>query len=223
MPVVTEIAIFDLLRDTDLLSPDSPSTVHLEASFNILKQQKGFIQHFWGLKDEDATKLVVFIDWEDVTDHQSFGNSEAYATLGAELAKVVSFGNVPVMTHTNFTSDANVARQAPVTAFKSFMLPEDATEEQRSALEDAFLKLAQFNMTQTTCIGYACGWTLETLPHDEAPSGKACVFNAIIGWPSRKDFQELRTIPGFKEALQPVLGSSLKLRGQDMFHINLNR
>jgi hypothetical protein len=116
------------------------------------------------------------IDWEDVTDHQNFINSEAYATLGAEAAKVVSFGTVPVMSmkvrrveaifyaeestaHTNFTSDANVARQAPVTAFKSFMLPEDATREQKSALEDAFLKLAQFNMSQTTCIGYACGWS----------------------------------------------------------------
>lgn len=64
---------------------------------------------------------------------------------------------------------------------------------------------------------------LETLPHDEAPSGKAIVFNAIIGWPSRKHFQELRNVPGFKEVLQPVLGTALKLRGQDMFHIGLHQ
>lgn len=36
-------------------------------------------------------------DWEDVTDHQNFANGEAYSTLGAELAKVVSFKSVPLM------------------------------------------------------------------------------------------------------------------------------
>jgi hypothetical protein len=39
------------------------------------------------------------------------------------------------------------------------MLPEDASEEQKAALEDAFLRLAQFNMTNTACLGYACGWS----------------------------------------------------------------
>lgn len=39
------------------------------------------------------------------------------------------------------------------------MLPEDASNEQKAALENAFLKLAQFNMTNTACLGYACGWS----------------------------------------------------------------
>jgi hypothetical protein len=47
MPVVTEIAVFDLLPDADLFGTDSPSLVHLKASFSILKQQKGFVQFFW--------------------------------------------------------------------------------------------------------------------------------------------------------------------------------
>lgn len=110
-----------------------------------------------------------------MTDHLNFANTEAYNTLGAFLAKVVSFDHAVMSTtapqmvclvylvnhtaHTNFTSDANVPRQAPVTAFKSFMLPEDASQEQKAALENAFLKLAQFNMAQTACIGYACGWS----------------------------------------------------------------
>lgn len=63
---------------------------------------------------------------------------------------------------------------------------------------------------------------LRPLPHDESASGQSIVLNVIIGWPSRKDFQELRNVSGFKEVLQPVLGTSLTLRGQDMFHISLH-
>ena len=71
-----------------------------------------------------------------------------------------------ISAHTMFTSDAIQARKAPITAFKSFMLPEDATELQKSTLEDAYLKLAHFATSNASSPGHACGWSELHLPFD---------------------------------------------------------
>lgn len=63
-----------------------------------------------------------------------------------------------LIAHTNFTSDAVAARTTPITAVKSFKLPDGATDDQKSALEDAFLDLARYCITETACTSYACGW-----------------------------------------------------------------
>lgn len=47
MTVVTEIAIFDLLPGVDLTDHGSVTLAHLQTAFNVLKQQKGFLQLFW--------------------------------------------------------------------------------------------------------------------------------------------------------------------------------
>lgn len=47
MTVVTEMTVFDLLPGVDLVDHGSATFAHLQTAFNVLKQQKGFLQLFW--------------------------------------------------------------------------------------------------------------------------------------------------------------------------------
>ncbi|EXJ72541.1 uncharacterized protein A1O5_03687 [Cladophialophora psammophila CBS 110553] len=222
MAIATEIAQFHLIPGHDPREPDSSAAQFLQRVFDIVKQREGFIRGYWGVQDENPRILVVFVDWEDIRHHQNLINSDDFGAMTENLVNLVTFENgPPLVTHTNFTSDAVSACQASVTAVKTFKLPEGASKEQQSALEDSLLSFAGFCTTETPCCGYACGWVLETLPDEHAPEGKTLAFTGIFGWPAKEDFVSLRGNPAAAEAIEPVLGIALPRKQGDSFHVSL--
>ncbi|KIW24455.1 uncharacterized protein PV07_10167 [Cladophialophora immunda] len=224
-PVATEIAQFNLILGQDPRNPGSSAAQFLQKVFDIVKQREGFIRGYWGIQDQNPGILVVIVDWEDIKHHQDLVNSEDFAAMTENLVNLVTFENgPPVVTHVNFTSDAASACQSSVTAVKSFRLPEDASEKQKSALEDSFLSLVKVYTTETPCSGYACGWVLETLPDDNAPGDEALTFTGIFGWPAKEGPESSRDNsgdPALVAAVEQILRLALPQKKGDAFDVSL--
>ncbi|OAL36896.1 hypothetical protein AYO20_03952 [Fonsecaea nubica] len=235
MPIATEIAQFSLIPGQDPRKAGSSAAQFLQKTLDIVKQQPGFLRGFWGIQDGDPSALVVVVDgaanpvkdWEDIKHHQDLVNSQNFAAMTENLVNVITFDNgPPVVTHVNFTSDASNVYQASVTAVESFRVPEDASQEQKSALEDSFVHLAKFYTTKTACSGYASGWVVETLPDDNAPGAKVLSFTGIFGWPVNEEVKSVRSNPGdpaVVDAMDPITGVALPRKKGDAFHVSLRR
>ena len=168
-------------------------------------------------------------DWDDVSDHHNFMKSDSFKDFFVEVAAVFDLDRgAPALTHANHASHPpNGPREAPVTEFACFALPASASNEQKSALEDAVLNLATTCSRVGSCTSFATGWVVEDLDHDNGTDGKAIGFSALFGWPSKEDHMKLRESPEFLEAVGPVRGMALPptagYKGTTMFHAKLVR
>jgi len=174
-------------------------------------------------------RLMTLSDWDDVSDHHHFMKSDSYKDFIAEVATVFDLDRgAPALRHANYASHPpNGPREAPVTEFACFALPTSASNEQKSALEDAVLNLATTCSRVGSCISFATGWVVEDLDHDEGTNEKAIGFSALFGWPSKEDHMKLRESPEFLEAVGPIRGMALPptagYKGTAMFHAKLVR
>jgi len=229
MPGATEIALLFLKPDATIEDASSPAGQQLRKVLDFVAAQKGFQQLYYGRQLEDPRLLILTIDWDDVSDHHAFMKSESYKDFFAVLAPLFDFEtNPPHLFHVNYASHPpNGPREAPVTEFACFALPAGASNEQKSALEDAVLNLAVTVSRTSTMTSFATGWVLEDLDHEKGTDGKAIGFSALLGWPSQEDHNKARERPEFLEAAGPVRGMALPptpgYTGIGFFHAKLTK
>ena len=137
--------------------------------------------------------------------------TDAYKDFFALCAPIFDFETGPPhLTHANYASHPpNGPRDAPYTEFACFGIPASASNEQKSAVEDAVLNLASRVMKTSTCHAFATGWIIEDLDHEEGSDGKALGFSALLGWPSEEDQMKARENQEFLEAARTVHGMAL--------------
>ena len=118
------------------------------------------------------------------------------------------------------------------------MISKDSTDEQKSALEAAFLDVTKMCTTKGTATDYGigelailyyqnihlvnddAGWVVEDMPHDSATGGVAANLQCLIGWPSKEDHETLKADPEFLEKVKPIRGMALPPKpGKSMFHV----
>ncbi|KAL4748737.1 hypothetical protein BDW72DRAFT_195478 [Aspergillus terricola var. indicus] len=81
---VTEVAFADLL-------PDAIVAESLAAIETILYRQEGIRRIWWGFFPEDRTKIMFIGNWDDITCHWSFEQSESsYPAVSAILAGILA-------------------------------------------------------------------------------------------------------------------------------------
>lgn len=166
-------------------------------------------------------------DWGDVSDHHTFMKSDAYKDFFVEVAPIFDLDRgAPHLTHTNYASHPpNGPRDAPTTEFACFALPASASNEQKSALEDAALNLATTVRRTGSCTSFATGWVVEDLDHEKGTEGKALGFSVLIGWPSKEEHMKSRESPEFLEAVGPIRGMVLPptpgYKGTMVYHAKL--
>lgn len=171
----------------------------------------------------------MIVDWDDVSDHHAFMKSESYKDFFAVCAPLFDFeAGPPHLFHVNYASHPpNGPREAPVTEFACFALPAGASNEQKSALEDAVLNLAVIVSRTSAMSSFAAGWVLEDLDHEQGTDGKAIGFSVLLGWPSKEEHIKASEHPEFREALGPVLGMILPptpgYKGTMIYHANLTK
>ena len=162
-----------------------------------------------------------------MSDHHNFMKADAYNDFFAEAAPIFDLDRgAPALTHTNYASHPpNGPREAPVTEFACFALPPPASNEQKSAFEDAVLNLATTVVRMGTCISFATGWVLEELDHEKGTDGKAIGFSALLGWHSKEDHLKSTKTSEFLEAASPVRGMALPpttgYKGTSVYHAKL--
>ena len=155
--------------------------------------------------------------------------SDAYKDFFAEVAHVFDLDRgAPYLTHANYASHRpNGPRDAPVTEFACFALPTSASDEQKSALEDAVLNVATTVCRTGACTSFATGWIVEELDHEKGTDGKAIGFSALLGWPSKEDHMKSRETQDFLEAAGAVRGIALPptpgYKGTTLHHAKLVR
>jgi hypothetical protein len=117
------------------------------------------------------------------------------------------------------------------------MISKDSTDEQKSALEAAFLEVTKICTTKGTATDYGigelatlyqnihlandgAGWVLEDMPHDSATGGIATNLQCLIGWPSKEDHETIKADAEFLEKVKPIRGIALPPKpGKSMFHV----
>ncbi|EIW60784.1 uncharacterized protein TRAVEDRAFT_165861 [Trametes versicolor FP-101664 SS1] len=115
----------------------------VKPAFDILSQQKGQLQKFFGLQHEDKTSAYVIVAWEDLEDHKRLMNdTETYPRLGAAVG---SFFDVTAkapqnMVHVRPTSDPFKAFEAPVTEIAYFTLKAGTSKDAGEQLIDTLSK-----------------------------------------------------------------------------------
>jgi hypothetical protein len=172
-------------------------------------------------------RLTALPDWDEVSDHHNFMKADAYKDFFAEVAPIFDLDRgTPHLTHANYASHPpNGPRDAPVTEFACFALPASASNEQKSALEDAVLNLATTVCRTGSCTSFATGWIVEDLDHDKGTDGKATGFSALLGWPSKEEHIKSRETAEFLEAAGPVRGMALPptsgYKGTTVYHAKL--
>ena len=113
----------------------------------------------------------------------------------------------------------------------------NATNEEKSSLEDKALPLAKYCRENAKCLSYAIGWgecrpivskfvlmkiALEELDNPNAPDGKTALMQALLGWPSVDDHMAVRDDPKFGELVGPLRSSVVPpVAGSGMFHVKL--
>ena len=145
--------------------------------------------------------------------------------------------------HANLTNNAVASLEAPVTEFCFFMFPKDASEEDKSALEDAFLHLPNLALSRGGATAYAIGksepkrmshtgllndhtclsgWTLEGWKQEQASDREAISLQFLVGWPSMEDHKRLQDSGEFEEAVRNIKGIALPpLLRSNVFHVKL--
>lgn len=175
------------------------------------------------MRVEEPTTFTWTIDWDDITSHQAFVNSETYLPFTTQLSEVFDFAaSPPFIYHVNFTSQPSLAaaRDAPVTEFATFNIPVSASSEEKSGLEDAILGVAKF-CDENGSTGVAVGWAIEEV---EASEGKVSVLQAIIGWENVDAHMKARALEQFKDVVAPVRKVCVAPReGMAMFHAGLKK
>ena len=174
-----------------------------------------------------SERLTAVPDWDDVTDHHAFMKSDAYKDFFAEVVPIFDLDRgAPALSHVNYASHPpDGPRNAPVTEFACFTLPASASNEQKSAMEDAILNLATTVTRTGSCDSFATGWVIEELDHEKGTDGKAIGFSALLGWPSKEEHMKSRETPEFLEAAGPVRGMALPpttgYKGTTVYHVKL--
>ncbi|OJT12232.1 hypothetical protein TRAPUB_11220 [Trametes pubescens] len=118
-------------KDTSLVKP----------GFDILSQQKGQLQKYFGLQHEDKTSAYVVVAWEDLEDHKRLMNdAETYPRLGAAVSKFFDVKAPQNMVHVRPTSDPFKAFEAPVTEIAYFTPKAGTSKDAAEQLIDTLAK-----------------------------------------------------------------------------------
>jgi len=211
MPGATEIALIYLKPDATVEDASSPAGQQMRKCMDFVATQKGFQRQYYGRQLEDPRLLVYTLDWDDVSDHHAFMKSDAYKDFFGLVAPIFDFETGPPhLVHANYASHPpNGPRDAPCTEFACFAMPTSASNEQKSAMEDAVLNLGVAVMKNSTCDSMATGWIIEDLDHEKGSDGKAIGLSALLGWPSKEEHMKARENPEFLTAAGPVRGMAL--------------
>ena len=132
----------------------------------------------------------------------------------------------PHLIHANYASHPpNEPRDAPTTEFATFATSADASNEQKSAIEDAVMGLVKVVLDDGSSSAVSCGWIVEDLEHEKGSNGKATGLSGLIGWPSKEAHMEVRQGKKFLEAAGPLRGMVLPptpgYNGTSVYHAKL--
>jgi len=227
MPPATETAVLYLKPDLNIDDSASPDAKQLRKCLDIVASQKGFQRQYYGRQVEDPSLFIWSIDWDDVSDHHDFMKSDSYKEFFSEVTPIFDLDRgAPALTHANYASHPpDGPRNAPVTEFACFALPASASNEQKSALEDAVLNAATTLTGLGSCTSFATGWIIEELDNEKGTDGKAIVLSALLGWRSREAHMETAKSQEFLDVIGPIRGMVLPptpgYKGTAMYHADL--
>ena len=153
--------------------------------------------------------------------------AEVYKDFFETAAPIMDFeSGPPHLIHANYASHPpNEPRNAPTTEFATFVASADATNEQKSAIEDALMRLVKVVLDDGSSSAASCGWIVEDLEHEKGSNGKASGLSALIGWPTKEAHMEARQGKKFLEVAGPlramVLPPTPGYKGTTVYHAKM--
>ncbi|KAM3424923.1 hypothetical protein BST61_g6897 [Cercospora zeina] len=179
-----------------------------------LHRHKGFHRTRMGTKVEDASKLVVVIDWDDVQSHFACLSHLNYAPIAERIATdVAPFGGDMYHVALEPYEDFQKAAKCPVTAITFFHFEDDPPEdflERARAFRESGLK-----ETGPRPLAAAYGITHEEV-EDEDSSSKAVVF--VAGWESTEAHAAFTASETFQKCMPKLI---VGVKRVERYHVPL--
>lgn len=216
MAPVTEIA--DLA-----LKPDAEWKDFMKSTAALIRSQPGCTRVRYATKHESADHLVMFIDWEDLSAHQTFADSAAYAPMLKGFDERLSSPAAPY--HAAFEpfppavldSDGGEGR-TPVAEVMQAYFPADMDMVQQQA---ALFRIQQFiDETKTVAKGLT-GQTAHSFALEERvfKGEQSRVLVGILGWESVEAHMAYRETDEFKNSIGLIRGME-GLKGVEVYHVS---
>ncbi|KAK6853771.1 hypothetical protein PG995_010583 [Apiospora arundinis] len=220
-PPVTEIVEFALPSSADVAAvfPDACKT---------LTQQPGCRAARYSVQHEDASKLVLYVDWDSISAHEAFAaNADVYKPF---LGHMLTFHNAadagPLSAyHVAFDPPAkDVLDVAPAVEVLHLHFPADydlESEQETVRTISEFLAIARASAGageggMDLLVGpQAVGWAVEERVWKEE---KVRVLVVMIGWHSVEAHMKYRDTDAFRESIGMIRG--LKgMKGINVYHV----
>ncbi|KAI0121731.1 hypothetical protein BJ170DRAFT_599896 [Xylariales sp. AK1849] len=215
MAPVTELA-------TLVLKPDIEWADALQKASSTLLKQSGCRRVRYSQKHEDANQVALFIDWEDVSAHQAFKDSEAYGPFLEGFGSIVAAPTTPY--HVAFDPNPPTALdnedgkgKSKVTEVLHVYFSADLTVVQQqanlAAVQD-FIDKAK-PVAKGISGETAHGFVLEELDY----KGEKCrALVAVVGWDSIDAHHAFRDSEEFSK-LSPLFAGLEGLKGREVWHV----
>ncbi|ORY58910.1 uncharacterized protein BCR38DRAFT_446992 [Pseudomassariella vexata] len=224
MVFVTEVVIFAMEPGADLAP--------LEPMRKTLLEQPGCRRVRYSKQHEDAAKLVLFVDWEDVSSHELFVQSPGYGSFLANIAPLITappapyhvpFDPSPPTVLDNFVSIASTsaAGKSAVAEVAHAYFP-TGDEFTLQMQQDALIAVQQFiDETKEALVATggsgecAHGFALEEVEW----KGEMCrALVLVLGWESIEAHMAFRKTEVFKEKVGLLRGMAGS-KGMTVWHV----
>ncbi|KAL4972094.1 hypothetical protein BDW66DRAFT_12413 [Aspergillus desertorum] len=198
--IVTELVTIPFTPETDI-----DSVIH--KLIPVISKQEGFRQLKWGRWEEDQTKVLMMINWDDISFHQRFIDSPDYPNLLGLLEGLLT--GPPSIIHVYFDEEAlNMIIDGPIVELATFYAIGEGFEE-------AVERSLAVERESEGCLGYVRGNVVEEIAVSEGKA-KGKGHYAAISWISLQARLDATKRDKVKESGLVVGG---KVRGYEVHHV----
>lgn len=216
MSAVTEIASLHL---TSGVSPESSA----QKVTSLVFKQPGALSARYASRIENPEYLTFFIDWEDVSAHKAFMDSEAYGPFMKDIGKDITAS--PAVYHVPFVpfpptvlnNDSGRGKTAVAEVCHAYFPADIDMLQQQEALAqvqqfiDETKKLDVEGFTGEAAHGFA-------LEEVEFKGEKARAIVLVLGWESVDAHMAFRDTEGFQKVI-PLMRTLPNLKGMEVWHV----
>ncbi|KAG7150373.1 hypothetical protein HYQ46_000687 [Verticillium longisporum] len=177
---ITEVGCMGVKPGLSITDPSTPEGAVLPSVWKTVVTKPGGPQRiFWGLEEEDSSKVWAFFDWNSVQEHVDFAK-----THGAEAVE-----DIPkVCTHGEFTKHITLLPSTdalgwPITRIIASYFPSDIlADEKDKRIQHVKGLLSGDNVNDPDSIPWSYGWGLEKDYPVRGLGGKTgTIFVVLVG------------------------------------------
>ncbi|KAF1847543.1 uncharacterized protein K460DRAFT_332664 [Cucurbitaria berberidis CBS 394.84] len=204
---VTEIACMRVQAGLDVMNEDTTEGQVLHRTWqNVISLPDGPSRVYWGLEDEEPSKIWAFFDWESVEEHEVFATMYG-ADAVKDLPKVLASGEFTK--HVSLTPFPPVALRSPVALIVLTYFASEISVEEKDRAGSRFKLFIEKGLQESPEVeAVSFGWGVETdFPVRGGDEGqRGALLTAIVGWSGSDAGLGFEETDGWKESVEGIEG-----------------